>query len=486
MTITIAPPSSLQQSGTVADRLRRTAKTALAQIPRMQATPNMPRIAVSGTMLSIVIEFDPIQKRPRATTVVRRLARGLSITDLFSGAGGSSLGALWAGLGRIDAYNHWPEAVAMHAVNVPGTHYVADLSQMTDIIGGISGPGIGLPGHAEMFRATDLLWSSPPCPPWSQARTAGKQSKSDVRTVEEKAAAIKKARGSMFTPLDYAYVHRPMVAITENVVPLHQWEGLRGWLTLWDDFGYDTFPVYLNSMFVGEFDRRAPQSRDRVYFVHILKKYAKNLDLTLPLKADCFNCARNVTAVQTWKNGRTFGKYGIQYIYTCPRCHEPVDPPTRGLDTAIDLSDLGTPIADRELGATTLARGQAGLDRLIELGLPAQPLIVTQDRSNQPDIKPARPWTWTGHTLTGRQVLGVITHPDLLTGSLKPATRLPKITECNFRMVNPKKELPRIAGFPEDYVLVGSNRDASLATGNAVTPQVAEFLLTRALAALPH
>lgn len=479
------PASRVRRSA--ADRLARAATAAVAAIPRQQLTPNMPRIATSGTLLGIALDESPTQVRPPATTALRRKAATLTFTDFFSGAGGTSLGALRAGIGSIAAYNHWPEAVACHAANVPGRHYVADLSLVADLAGAgvMAGPGVGDPAHAELFGSSDLLWGSPPCPPFSQARRAGKVSMSDTRTAADREAALKKARGSMFTPLDFVYAHRDVkVAITENVVELHRWEGLRGWLTLWADYGYETFPVYLNSQFVGPLGERAPQSRDRLFFVHIRREYAPRLDLTWAPEAECGGCRRTVAAVQTWKNGRTFGKYGPQYVYCCPRCGEPVTPPTRGLDVALDVTDPGTPISGRTLGATTLARIQAGLDRLVHDGLPAQPLVVTQDRSNQPDIKPARPWTWTGQTLTGRQVLGLVTHPDLLAGDTRPARRMPRAEDCDFRMVSPR-ELSTIAGFPEDYVWVGSKRDIALATGNAVTPRVAQHLLERVVAALP-
>lgn len=290
----------------------------------------------------------------------------------------------------------------------------------------------------------------------------------------------------MFSALDYVEVHRPLAVITENVVEIvTRWKGLRGWLQLWEDYGYVTHAVYLNSMFVGPPGERVAASRDRVYFFHILTQYAANLDVQYRPEAQCRACRTTVLAVQTWRNGCSAGKYGPtnQYIYTCPSCHGEVVPATRGLDTALDLSDLGTPIAERELGLTTRTRIQNGLDLLIERGLPAQPLVVTQDRSNQPDIKPARPWTLAGQTLTGRQVLGVVTHPALMTGSRTPARSLPTVAELNFRMVAPR-ELSTIAGFPGNYLWVGSKRDISLATGNAVSPRVSQWGWERVLQAI--
>lgn len=460
------------------------AKAAIAQIPRHQETKYTARVSAPGTLLGIRLDTPPTQQRPAVTTELLHKAGGYSLTDLFAGCGGSSLGALWAGIGPITAYNHWPEAVACHAVNIGGTHFVADLNLLPDLVG-TGATAINDPHHGELFGYSDILWNSAPCPPWSGAKTKGKVSQADTRSAYQKAEALKKARGSMYTGLDYAYAHRPLAVITENVPELvWKWEGLRGWLTTWQDYGYVTTAVYTNSMFVGPLDERTPQSRDRVYFLHIRKQHAHKLDTTMTVEAECRSCRTWVQSVQTWKNGRTSGKYRTQYIYTCPSCHEPVTPPTRGLESVIDLSDPGTPIAERSLGPTTLTRIQNGLDLLVEQGLPAQPLIVTQDRSNQPQIKPARPWTLTGSTLTARQVLAVVTHPALLAGDTRPAKHLPSARECNFRMAL-GRELSSIAGFPTDYLWVGSKRDVSMATGNAVSPRVGQHFIERVVAALP-
>lgn len=495
--MTVTTPSRVRtviKGRSTTDRVIAAARRAVAAIPRHQETKYSPRVAKPGTLMGIHLDTPPTQERPPVTTELRYKAGCYTVTDLFAGCGGSSLGAIWAGMGHITAYNHWPEAVATHAVNIGGTHFVADLNLLGDLVGQgvVAGPGIGDPHHAELFGPSDILWNSAPCPPWSGAKTGGKDSKADTRSAYQKAEALKKARGSMYTGLDYAYAHRPMAVITENVTTLvRKWEGLRGWLQTWEDYGYVTQAVYVNSMFVGPLDERTPHSRDRVYFVHIRKEFAANLDLEMTVEGECRSCRRTVNAVQTWKNGNSDGKYSTisapaQYLYTCPTCNERVDPPTRGLDTVIDLSDLCDPIAERPkaLGVTTMTRIQNGLDGLIAAGLPAQPLIVTQDRSDEPHIKPARPWTAVGQTLTGRAVLGVVTHPALLSGDTRPARKLPTAAECAYRQVSPR-ELGSIAGFPKNYLLCGSKRDIAMATGNAVSPRVSQFFYERVVAALP-
>jgi DNA (cytosine-5)-methyltransferase 1 len=71
---------------------------------------------------------------------------GLTVTDLFCGAGGSSSGLVAAGYKVVIAANHWQTAIESHQINHPETdHSSADISQVN-------------PGY---FPKTDNLWASP-------------------------------------------------------------------------------------------------------------------------------------------------------------------------------------------------------------------------------------------------------------------------------------------------------------------------------------
>ena len=79
----------------------------------------------------------------------------LTMTDLFCGAGGSSTGAVAAGIDVRIAANHWKLAVASHNENHPGTaHDCADISQV----------------DPRRYPRTDILWASPECTNHSQAK----------------------------------------------------------------------------------------------------------------------------------------------------------------------------------------------------------------------------------------------------------------------------------------------------------------------------
>ena len=79
----------------------------------------------------------------------------LTMTDLFCGAGGSSTGAVTAGVQVRIAANHWKLAVQSHNENHPDTaHDCADISQV----------------DPRRYPTTDILWASPECTNHSQAK----------------------------------------------------------------------------------------------------------------------------------------------------------------------------------------------------------------------------------------------------------------------------------------------------------------------------
>lgn len=73
---------------------------------------------------------------------------GLTVTDLFCGAGGSSSGLVEAGYKVVIAANHWALAIESHQINHPDTdHSQADISQV----------------NPAYFPRTHVLWGSPEC-----------------------------------------------------------------------------------------------------------------------------------------------------------------------------------------------------------------------------------------------------------------------------------------------------------------------------------
>jgi len=120
------------------------------------------------------------------------------IVDNFAGGGGAST-AIEAALGRsIDiAINHDPEAIAMHAVNHPGTRHLCESVWRVDIVAVVAGRPVG------------LAWFSPDCKHFSKAKGG--------KPVE------KKIRGLAWVALKWAGLVKPRVIMLENVEEFQTW-----------------------------------------------------------------------------------------------------------------------------------------------------------------------------------------------------------------------------------------------------------------------
>lgn len=272
--------------------------------------------------------------------------------DAFCGCGGSTLGIKRHGADRVViAANHNPVAVEYHNRNHPEVlHDVADLRG----------------ADPRRYPRTRCLWASPECT--NQGNANGKpkwDGQLDMFEPIELDNARERSRMTMFTVPELAEYHRYEVIIVENVVEAANWRLFNSWLHAMRALDYDYRICYLNSMFFG-----APQSRDRMYVV-FWQKHIPAPDLDFHPLAWCPTCECQVQAVQAWKKGIPWGKYGKkgQYWYRCPSCATIVDPPAMPALAAIDFSDPGIRIGDREaqgrkpLKPATLERVRKGLER---------------------------------------------------------------------------------------------------------------------------
>lgn len=268
-----------------------------------------------------------------------------TVTDLFCGAGGSSIGLTGAGLELKLAANHWQRAIETHANNFPDAeHLCADISQYD-------------PRRAP---ATDVLWASPECTNHSQAKS-DKHRADLFNPVGD--PSQERSRATMWDVPRFAERHRYPVILVENVVEVTKWEVWPAWVSAMHLLGYELRVVSLNSMVAWSGrDEAAPQSRDRVYVVCWRKGLrAPNLDIRPPCW--CPKCEARVAGVQCWKNGRTVGKYRSQYTYGCPTCATEAWPLVLPAASAIDWSIACPRIGDRSkpLSENTVRRIEAGL-----------------------------------------------------------------------------------------------------------------------------
>jgi DNA (cytosine-5)-methyltransferase 1 len=278
----------------------------------------------------------------------------ITITDLFSGAGGSSTGAIQVpGVHVRIAANHFQVVTDIHALNHPNTdHAVVDL-------------------HLErpsFFPKTDILWASPECTKWSQAN-GSKMPAIDEGLFEDPLSDDAKTRSRllMFDVLRFIEYHKYRLVIIENVVDIATQAQYRTAWTIWRQelraLGYNFRVVSLNSMHAQMLGAPAPQSRDRIYIV-AWPEGAKepDLDRVVQPRAYCERCNALVDSVQSFKPNRSVGRYRQAYVYCCPRCGSIVEPGWLPAAAAIDWSIKGERVGER-LKPKTRARIAAGIAR---------------------------------------------------------------------------------------------------------------------------
>ena len=180
----------------------------------------------------------------------------LTATDLFAGGGGSSQGLTEAGWHVAVAANHWPRAVATHALNHPTTeHRVADLAEV----------------DWRTYPATDLLWSSPSCV-WHTPAGGRKRLPVEDELSRTDPGAIDRA--TAFAVIAAAEVHRYPILAVENVPEFRDWTLYRWWLDGLRALGYQLDELLLDAAEFGH-----AQTRRRLF---IVGTRGVDVDLTPP------------------------------------------------------------------------------------------------------------------------------------------------------------------------------------------------------------
>lgn len=286
---------------------------------------------------------------------------GLTVTDLFCGAGGSSSGLVEAGYKVVIAANHWELAIASHQVNHPDTdHSQADISQV----------------DPRYFPRTDVLWASPECTNHSIAKGVKRQRAMNEALFELDGTrplvdeAANRSRATMWDVPRFAEHHRYKAIIIENVVDAAKWVMFPAWLQAMELLGYRHQIVWLNSMHAQVGGLPAPQSRDRMYIVFwradlaTKKRPAPAIGKWTRPEAVCLEHGL-VRAVQVFKKKEPWGRYRAQYLYRCPECYAVIEPGWLPAASIIDWSIPAPRIGDREkpLAEKTRERIRRGIER---------------------------------------------------------------------------------------------------------------------------
>lgn len=304
---------------------------------------------------------------------------GRTFTDIFCGAGGSSIGLTEAGFELRLAANHWDRAIETHAANFrDAEHLCADVNNY----------------DMRRLPRTDVLWASPIC---TEASPAGKRRGRKVPPGQldlladgpVAQAGFERTRATFHDVIRATEVHRYAVVLVENVPDVAEdWELFDWWVKGMTQLrpGYHVQFVSVSSAHIGSPDNPwAPQWRDRLY-LGFTRADITPPDLDPRPLAWCAECGQDVAARQSWRKpgARRIGKYRRQYDYRCPNTacrHALVEPYVRPAASVIDWTDLGERIGDRKrpLAAATMARIEAGL------GMFAQPTMLAVNHHDPAD-----------------------------------------------------------------------------------------------------
>lgn len=294
----------------------------------------------------------------------------LTVTDLFCGAGGSSSGAEAVPGVRVRlAANHWQLAIDTHNLNMP--HVDHDREDIARV-------------DPRRYPRTDLLWASPSCTFWSQARgerqdftaAATEPTLFDLDLLDDaddepaSAESKERSRALMHDVPRFAEHHRYKAVIVENTPELLKWWHLPKWIARMRALGYVHQVLTVNSAFAQQLGAPAPQLRDRVYVVFWQDRYpAPDFERWTRPPAWCPSCDEVVTALRAPKDPRKpHGAYRRQYVFRCPSrsCrHAEAHPYVLPAAAAVDWLVRGQRIGDRAkpLAPKTVARIEAGLRR---------------------------------------------------------------------------------------------------------------------------
>jgi DNA (cytosine-5)-methyltransferase 1 len=277
----------------------------------------------------------------------------VTFTDFFCGFGGSSQGLTEAGLELKWAANHWDRAIETHAANFrDADHFQGDISGY----------------DMRKVPRADVAWLSPECT-WHSPAGGRKRVRAELDLFDDYVpdAAGERSRATMWDVVRAAEAKQFKIVIVENVVEVTSWPLFEAWLHAMTALDYEYQIVCVSAAHVGgEANPHAPQWRDRIYFVFYKRGVPMPVIEPRPL-AWCSQCEGVVEARQSWKRDdrRRIGKYGPQYVYVCAAGHrsQVVEPYVLPAAAAIDWTDLGTRIADREkpLAPATMRRIEAGI-----------------------------------------------------------------------------------------------------------------------------
>ena len=164
-----------------------------------------------------------------------RRKRAIKAIDLFAGVGGSSRGALAAGVRVAAAVDYWTLARDTYKSNFPGVQFLNAKCE-----------NIGLVTLKKKVGGVDLILASPECTSHTCAKGNAPRSETSRRTA--------------FEVVRFAKAFNPRWVIVENVVHMRTWKSYQTWLNSLKKLGYNVTEQVINSA-----DHGVPQARRRLF-----------------------------------------------------------------------------------------------------------------------------------------------------------------------------------------------------------------------------
>lgn len=159
----------------------------------------------------------------------------LKAIDLFAGVGGSSSGAMAAGVKIAAAVDCWGLAKQAYRDNFPDVRFVKRKCE-----------NVRLGELKRSIGEIDLILASPECTSHTCAKGNAPRSE--------------KSRRTAFQVVRFARAFRPRWIIVENVVHMRTWKRYQSWLQEIRDLGYQVKEQVINAA-----DHGVPQSRRRLF-----------------------------------------------------------------------------------------------------------------------------------------------------------------------------------------------------------------------------
>jgi DNA (cytosine-5)-methyltransferase 1 len=372
----------------------------------------------------------------------------LTATVQYCGAGGTSEGALQAGIPVEAAINHSKTAIATHAVNHKGCkHFQQDITEI----------------DPDDVPDSDLLLTSPECTNHSDSKGQKHYHQFDLFGDIVFDHLDEKSRNTMEDVVRFAKAKlaagKPYKCIVvENVIEVAKWRKYASWLASLVALGYQYQALYWNTQFFG-----VPQSRDRVYLVFWLRDLPAP-DLDFHPTALCEYCEREIQAVQAWKTSLKWGSYREQYVYRCPCCANAVTPFFTPVASVLNLDGPGDPLFQRTSGRILKKKTIDGVRKGIER-FQGQPFLYAYYK------KPLY------RCLS--EPVGTITTMDRWALVIPGKT----FEETTYRMLTPH-EVKLCMGFSAEYQVLGTKKEQVWQLGNAVCPPIMAEILRRCVAAM--